>query len=104
MTRESNCHDDGSSISREHAIVRQQNKRLHQALRDEHSIDRSGMMGRQSHHCRSMPAGYWPFLESARAKSDKYFIRVGLDVAKSRLDRNLPDAGRTEKDLIRPIS
>ncbi len=59
------------------------------------------MMVRQSHHCGSMPAGYRQFFEAARAKSDKHFIRIGLDLAKSRLDGNLPYAGRTEKDLIR---
>ena len=61
------------------------------------------MMGRQSDHCRNMTAGYRQFFESARAKSNEHFIRVGFDLAKSRFDGNFPDAGRTEKDLIRRI-
>ena len=59
------------------------------------------MMVRQSHNGLSMPSGYRQFFESARAKSNEHFIRVGFDVAKSRFDGNFPDAGRTEKELIR---
>ena len=56
------------------------------------------MMGWQSHHGRSMSAGYRQFFEAARAKGDEHFIRVDLSILpRAALMETSPDAGRTKK-------
>ena len=96
--------EDRSPILGERLVLREQEHLLGEALSDQQAVERISMVLRELGNARGVTARHRKFLEAALAQRGDELVRVNVDLAEGRFDRDLPYACRARINLVAGVA